>query len=101
MAEEKPSTFNPDFNKEAKGAKYAGMFAFGIMVCVIGYIITMGSLVPGLIVWLVGIGLIVFTLIRNFQSKHGSTFRIINIVTKIVVLTILLAVEIAAILTHI
>ncbi len=93
MAEEKAKLINPDSGKELSGLLIGLMFMGGLIVSIVGFVVTLsGKLnqsfgwIIGDVIWLGGTALIVYTLMRNFKNKHGKGFNTANIVLKFVAL---------------
>jgi type IV secretory pathway TrbD component len=82
-AEITPEVFNPDLKKEVIGGLGNSLIFFlGMIASIVGIVFAISYLLIGDLIWLVGSGLIVWTIARNAKQKHGKGFKIANIVAK-------------------
>lgn len=86
----KEKVFNPDNKKEVKGGLVnTGLTLGGVIFGIGGFIIAFTSKIAGDILWLIGAGLIVTSIIKSFHQKHGKGFKTANIAMKILLLVFL------------
>ncbi len=88
--DEEDKEINPEFKREIVGGLTVGfIFMVGLALEVIGFITVFYYKMAGNLLWFLGTGLIIFTVIKNLRVKHNTGFKIANIIIKVIVIYLL------------